>query len=249
MMTRRFIFIFVILFGSICQIEAQDREPIRILFVGNSYTAGIKRSFLEMVEASLHSDAVVETITPGGKTLAFHLENPETVKRIQDGDWDYVVLQDQSQTPAVFPKMFQEAARDLDKIIDSSGAMTVFYMTWGRRDGDKQNAERFPTYEKMQKALTDSYASSARRAKARIAPVGEAWRAVRMADPSLGEELYKKDGSHPDSKGAYLAAAVFYSTIFGDDPIDVSFDGGLSASERKTILGAVAEATATYSNK
>ena len=93
----------------------------------------------------------------------------------------------------------------------------------------------------MQDALTRSYRSTAKKAKATVAPVGEAWEAVRSADEKLGRELYKGDGSHPSAKGAYLASCVFYRTIFDADPSEVEFDGGLSADERKTILKAVSE--------
>lgn len=224
----------------LCSADAE--EQTRILFIGNSYTGQIRGTVAKLFAASPEGKKVtLEFITPGGKTLEFHLNNSSTVEKITDGDWDFVVLQDQSQTPAVFPDKFRDAARDLDNIIDKSGGMTVFYQTWGRRDGDKMNRDRFPTYKKMQKALSDSYSSAAKRGKALLAPVGDTWSEVREADENLGVALYKRDGSHPTSKGAYLAACVFYATLFKKSPRSVPFRGDLSESEAEIILEAVEE--------
>ncbi len=219
----------------LCHTTVAEPEPLRILFIGNSYTGQIKQTVQEMVTASPHAKSELAFIKPGGRNLQQHLDNPETVARIRDGGWDVVVLQDQSQTPAIFPDRFAEAAEALDKIIDKAGAKTVFYMTWGRRDGDKQNAKRFPTYATMQDALSESYSRAARIADAELAPVGEVWRAVREADEELGQALYKPDGSHPSTKGAYLAACVFYATFFEANPADVPFNGGLSENEAELI--------------
>jgi hypothetical protein len=51
------------------------------------------------------------------------------MRKIGEGAWDIVVLQEQSQTPAVFPDRFHRAAREIDRLIDEAGARTVFYAT------------------------------------------------------------------------------------------------------------------------
>ena len=65
---------------------------------------------------------------------------------------------------------------------------------------------------------------------------------VRKEYPKLGKDLYKKDGSHPSAKGAYLAACVFYATIFEKSPEKIGFTGGLSEDERRVILQALKKA-------
>ncbi len=219
---------------------ARADDLTRILFIGNSYTGQIKKTVTSLIEASLESDSTeIEFIHPGGKTLEFHLQTDTTVQRIKEGSWDLVVLQDQSQTPTIFPKKFEDAAVELDKLIDDSGAQTVFYQTWGRRDGDKMDAERFPDYESMQEALSESYQDAAKRCDAILAPVGDTWAKVREADPKLGTALYKEDGSHPSEKGAYLAACVFYATFFKKPPSDIAYRGGLPDDEAAMILKAI----------
>ena len=215
-------------------------EKTRILFIGNSYTGQIRTTLTKLIKASPEgSSTEIEFIAPGGKTLAYHLENPATTKAIREGNWDFVVLQDQSQTPAVFPEKFESAARELDKLIDSSGASTVFYQTWGRRDGDKANIDRFPTYQSMQKALSETYRKVAKRCDAILAPVGDTWARVRNKNPELGRALYKGDGSHPSAKGAYLASCVFYLALFQESPADIDFQGELSDAEAAVIREAL----------
>lgn len=237
MTTRRILFLFLLALFT----AATAAEPKKILFIGNSYTGGIKGAVTKLIKQSPHSETELTFINPGGKTLEFHLKNEATIDKIKKGRFDFVVLQDQSQFPAVFPERFHQAAVALDQIIDQSGAQSVFYQTWGRRDGDKMNQERFPTYESMQKALSKSYRTTARQCQATLAPVGETWAAVRAADPELGRALSQKDGSHPSAKGAYLAACVFYRTFFNEDPAKSTFTGGLPENELRTIRQAVAQ--------
>ena len=238
---KRNLIIALLLCTFLSSVEA--KESTRILFVGNSYTGQIRQILSDMIKSSSQGESTeMEFITPGGKTLEFHLQNEVTIKRITEGNWDFVVLQDQSQFPAIFPKRFGSAAIKLDRIIDAAGAKTVFYQTWGRRDGDKQNAQ-FPDYKSMQKALSKSYSSVARRCKAILVPVGDTWALVRKADADLGEALYKGDGSHPSSKGAYLAASVFYAIIFKQSPAALEFKAGVPDREATLILKSVKQTT------
>jgi hypothetical protein len=216
-------------------------RPNRILFIGNSYTSGIRGTFSQMVAVSPFADCELAFISPGGKTLAFHLDSEVTMQRIREGEWDFVVLQDQSQTPAVSPDNFHDAAKKIDRIIDKAGAQTVFYETWGRRDGDKRFIERFPDFEKMQKALSDAYSKTAKSCDAQLAPVGQAWALVRELDPELGRQLYANDGSHPGPLGRFLAASVFYTLLFQADPAELDFNGGFHPKQVRLIQQAVAK--------
>ena len=219
--------------------SALAESPKRVLFIGNSYTGGIRGTLNAMLKHE-GIDAEVEYVTPGGKTLAWHWEN-DSQQRIRTGNWDVVVLQDQSQTPAYpgLQESFFKAGGQLVRFIQAQGAQAVFYMTWGRRDGDKQNRALAPDYTAMQDRLSASYTKAAEINKASLAPCGEAWRKVRKADPALGKKLYKKDGSHPSAQGAYLVAATFTAVLFEKAPSSIRFEGGLNPAERKVILRAV----------
>jgi hypothetical protein len=229
-----------LLFLSLALGGRAKEDPTRILFIGNSYTGQIRGILQQFIAASPIADEVeMEFITPGGKNLKFHSQQDATRKKIESGNWDFIVLQDQSQTPAVLEDIFFDGAEELDDLIDETKAQTVFYQTWGRRDGDKHNPGSCPNYKSMQKLLTKNYRKAARKCDALLAPVGEVWSEVREADEQLGLELYKGDGSHPSRKGAFLAATVFYRTLFKQDPAKVPFTAGLSDEEVATIREAL----------
>jgi hypothetical protein len=41
-------------------------------------------------------------------------------------------------------------------------------------------------------------------------------------------ELYATDGSHPSAAGSYAAACSFYSVILRKNPVDITYDFGLT---------------------
>ena len=213
-----------------------------ILFIGHSYTGQIKQTLTALVAASPHADTKLTFIHPGGKTLEFHSTYKKSLEAIETGDHSHVVLQDQSQTPALLPKKFLAASAELAAKISAKGAKPVYYLTWGRQNGDKRNSERFPTFTAMQDALTESYTAAAERDDALLARVGEAFRIVHAEKPELFKKLYKGDASHPAPHGAYLAACCFYATLFDADPTELTFTASLPEPDT-TYLRAVAQRT------
>jgi len=211
----------------LCLSTAAIAAEKNILFIGNSYTGGIRKTFSKLVEAE-KTGAKVEYFNPGGKTLLWHSQQKKVSDKIKSQKWDIIVLQDQSQTPAYFPQNFLKGATALKKQIDANGAQALFYMTWGRRDGDKRNAHVAPTFEKMQQMLTDNYSAAAKQLGIPTAPAGPAWAEVKKKSPETFKELYRKDGSHPSAKGAYLTSIVIYCRIFNKKPADISFKNGLN---------------------
>ena len=192
------------------------KEPLRVLFVGNSYT-NQSWAAIKDVLAGHHLEKHVR----GGAKLTGWAKDAKLSEKIKTGSWDYVVLQDQSQAPSLpgrFTKGFHESSAQLDGRIRAAGAKTVFFMTWGRRDGDKQNKNINPTFEKMQARLSRSYRDAATKLKARVVPIGEVFAEIKKKHPALFPKLYKGDGSHPDRLGAYAAAYSFGWAILGTDP-------------------------------
>tara|TARA_B110000305_G_C19364314_1_gene601092 strand:- start:601 stop:1374 length:774 start_codon:yes stop_codon:yes gene_type:complete len=229
-------------------VAIDNSVPEKVLFVGNSYTAQIKSVLGNMLKHSAYKDTTFEFITKGGAKLAQHSVDTKTLERIKSGGFDLVVLQDQSQTPALsgsYAKSFHESVKVLSRVIKDSGGEVVLYMTWGRLDGDKQNKHLFPDYETMQEMLSDAYEKAAKKNKTLLAPVGEVWSRVRNKDEALGRALYKGDGSHPSAKGALLAPAVFFRVMFDDSLESVKYEGIMNASE----WGVVKEAALRVKSK
>lgn len=169
--------------------------------------------------------------------------------------WTVAVLQEQSQIPG-FPMSSsafvasRTAAAELAALGAARGARVVLYQTWGRRDGDDTNPALYPDFTAMQDRLSAGYAalaSAARDAGAdvRVAPVGEAFRAIHDAeatplDPaSLFSRLYGADGSHPSLAGSYLAACVIAAVANDIDPEEITFvPSDLDASDAAALRAA-----------
>ncbi len=189
---------------------------------------------------------IFDSNTPGGTSFQGHTTNTTTLQKIQLGSWDFVALQEQSQRPAfpdaqVATQVFPYAAELNDMILEYSPcAETIFYMTWGRKNGDSQNCATWPpvcTYEGMDSLLHLRYMQMAEQNDAIVSPVGAVWRYLRENHSSI--ELYNADESHPSYAGSYAAALSFYTVIFRKNPALITWNGTLTASEAQTIRNAV----------
>ena len=195
----------------------------RVLFIGNSYTAvnDLPTMFANLAGAGGQR---VETgmAAPGGWTLAYHAGSSDTLTKIKSTNWNYVVIQEQSEIPSIQLYRTQDmypAARNLVRDIRNIGATPVFFETWAHRDGLPENGMQ--NYESMQFQIDNGYLGIAQELNVTLAPVGFAWLMVRRQSPQL--DLWQADGSHPTEQGTYLAACVFYSVIFKKSPEGLTF--------------------------
>lgn len=238
--------------------EAAADGNYDVLMLGNSYTS--QNSLSSRVQALFDeagTSASVSDLTGGGMKLYQHADNAESNGNqwntaLTNNQYEFVILQDQSQVPS-FPtteSMWQNSkngAIRLDSMIESAGAETIFFMTWGYRDGDANNAWLNPDYPTMQANLEAGYNMYAENITTAdrmpyIAPVGLAYKAIYdgiIADGgtptdqgTLFYNLYSGDGAHPSTRGTYLAACVIHSTMTGDSSIGSSDPFGLSDEDR-----------------
>jgi hypothetical protein len=92
----------------------------------------------------------------------------------------------------------------------------------------------------MQAALDQSYHNLSATQHVPVAPVGWAWWTLLGQEP--GADLWQGDGSHPTTEGTYLAACVFYATIFHQSPVGLTDHDGLSDAEAAQVQAAAATA-------
>ncbi|MCE9518862.1 MAG: hypothetical protein K8R87_04780 [Verrucomicrobia bacterium] len=186
----------------------------------------------------------IAATTRGGLTLEQHSKLPVTLEKIDEGNWDVVVIQGQSQEAAMAEKFtnmrqsFQTGAAELGKRIKvkSPNARVVFYETWARHADYWQSPKadkavgNDPT--DMQNHIRKWYlhvAQSAQKLKAVVAPVGDAWQLnYQSANPI---RLHAKDNSHPAFSGSYLAALVIYATIYQPPSLTLKYHGELDEAE------------------
>lgn len=218
----------------------------RVLFVGNSYTSvnDLPAVFRELARSGGHR-VETGTVAPGGATLAQHAASADTLATIAGSRWQYVVLQEQSQIPSVEGARQQgmyPAARALVAAARAAGAEPVFFETWAYRGGWPENGL---DYRAMQVQIDAGYGAIAAELGVLVAPVGGAWLNLRQADPAL--DLWQDDGSHPDTAGTYLAACVFYATIFGLSPEGAGYVDGLPPGVARTLQHMAATVVGTTS--
>lgn len=246
---KRFLpFLFIPLF-----FNAQSKK-IRVLFIGNSYTyVNNLPQLVKDIALSKGDTLIFDSSAPGGYTFFNHYNDLTTKAKISQGNWDYVVLQAQSQEPSFPPSQVSSQTTPYAILLDSlvkhynSCATTVFYETWGRKFGDAGNCANYPplcTYTGMQNRLRESYKLFADTTMALMAPVGEAFRLSIATTPTL--DLYQADQSHPSMEGSYLAASVFYETLFQKSVLSTTYNAGLSVVTA-TYLNQVAHQIATDS--
>ncbi len=218
--------------------ETSGQKKLEALFLGNSYTyVNDLPNLIKQVALSKGDTLVTDQNTPGGYTLQQHSVDATSVSKINSASWDYVVLQEQSQLPAFPPSQVAAEvylfADSLNKYIkkNDSCTKTVFFMTWGRKNGDAGNCASYPpicTYEGMQASLRQSYLHMGQTLNAMVSPVGVVWKRVRNEGDSIN--LYNPDESHPSLAGSYLAACSFYATLFQRSPIGAYVPSGLNTA-------------------
>ena len=219
-------------------------DSLNVLFIGNSYTFyNNLPTMISSIANSMGDFLNTEGSLVGGATLQNHANNNNTTDLIMMGDWDYIVLQEQSQYPSfplwqveqdVFP--YASQLNDLVNQYNECGN-TVFFMTWGRENGDQSNCQNWPpvcTYEGMDDLLRERYMTMANDNNALVSPVGAVWRFIRESGYNI--DLYSTDESHPSFLGSYVAAVCFYTTLFQKNPLEIPWNSDLGISEDNAQL-------------
>jgi lysophospholipase L1-like esterase len=192
--------------------EAERVEPLpdgaglRVLFLGNSLTAGNDLPVVVQALAAAGGVSVrYRARTPPNFSLEDHWQGGASRRLLGEGKWDYVVLQ---QGPSSRPESqanLREWAAAWGDEARRRGAKPALYMVWpfrGQPDGFGQ--------------VSMSYRRAAAAAAARVFPAGEAWQEALRRDPA--PRLYQADGLHPTRAGTYLAALVVAHGLTGVRP-------------------------------
>jgi hypothetical protein len=243
---RYFALLFGLLLVTGCTppVKCNENNPntcLRILFIGNSYTYenNLPDVLSHLAESGGH---FLETgiSAKGGLTLQEHEKDPNTGKIIAGEKWNYVVLQEQSEIPAVSASReasMYPAVRALVRLIRNNHAIPLLFETWGHKDGAKEFG--IPDYPTMQSDLLLGYAAIAAELNVPVSPVGLVWMKVRERYPDL--ELWQSDGSHPNHNGTYLAACVFYAVLYRESPVGLAYTSLVPSGTAEKIRKIVAE--------
>jgi len=233
--------VLIILIGTIQLALSQDTK--KVLFLGNSYTASNNLPNIVSQMATNTGDVLIyDSYTPGGYRLMNHASNASTLNKINSDGWDFVSLQAQSQETSwaqsqMEIELYPYATQLVNTIrLNNMCSQPLFYMTWGRENGDAINCDFIPwvcTYEGMDDAIRNTYVFMAEENTSEVSPAGAVWRYLRTNHPEI--DLYTNDGSHPSLAGSYAAACAFYTMIYKKDPTIITWNSSLSETNANII--------------
>jgi hypothetical protein len=234
---KKGILILTLFCSSIRILVAQD--TLSVLFIGNSYTsANNLPQLVQSLSTSAGKTLNIDANMPGGYPMSSHLSDATTISKISQGNWDYVILQEQSQIPTIDFYRYNDmypAITDLKALIEQYNpcAKIITYMTWGRRLGGQQCdpsgthcSPVFVNFNHMQDSLTSAYLEISKRLNIQCAPVGVTWQNI-LNDTTL--VLHSGDNSHPNIAGSYVAALTIFSSIWKQNTSGLTYTAGLSS--------------------
>lgn len=229
---------FTLFLLTVQMLHAQD--TLSVLFLGNSYTAfNNLPQLVQSLSGSAGKTLIIDSNMPGGVTVSAHLNDPASISKIAQGNWDYVVIQEQSQLPTIDYYRYNDmypALIDLKGLVQQFNpcARLITYMTWGRRFGGQQCdppnvycSPVFVDFNHMQDSLTNAYMEISNFLGIQCAPVGVTWQNI-LNDTTL--LLHSTDNSHPNLDGSYVAALTIFSAIWKQPSQGLTFNAGISAA-------------------
>lgn len=213
--------------------------PGSILFVGNSFTFYNNSIYthlrkLLVAEAPSNREKIfLKSMTISGAALADHRSGLSQV--LTSRDWDVVVLQGQSREliDDSTAAGFKSTARVYSEAIRSKGAEPVLFMTWA-----------YAEQPGMTRQLAHEFTSLGKKLNVMVVPVGLAFE--RAIEDIPGVILHSPDNKHPSLQGTYLAAAVFYASLYGKSPTPLDYNAGLDEKIARQLRQAAWQTVIEY---
>ncbi|MDR9488356.1 DUF4886 domain-containing protein [Salibacter sp.] len=242
----------IVLFVFLSMGSSAQNDTLKVLFLGNSYTA--YNNLPQLVSSLADADdkqLIYDSYTPGGTLLWNFANNENTAQqldttamhKIKSENWDFVILQEQSQVPTIDHYRYNFMYPSVMKLKDSISHYTpcakiMMFMTWGRQNGGQQCSPDnycspdFVDFSHMQDSLESAYLGAAEAINACVAPVGIAWKNIIENTNTV---LHSTDQSHPNYRGSYLAACVFHAALWNSSPVGNTFTGNLNNTEANSL--------------
>ena len=187
---------------------AMSGEPVRVLFIGNSFTSrndvpGLLKALA--AQASRPLDVAVQSIVAGGASLRRHWNAGAAQRALGSAHGTRRAagtVDAADQGAAAVSRQLRLFVPELIK----HGARPALYLTWSR--------QAVPEHQALLDAAVESIARRDRCARSsRSAACG-----MQCGRGHADIPLYDKDGSHPSVVGSYLAACTFLLSLLGQKP-------------------------------
>lgn len=214
------------------------QDTTKVLFIGNSitYFNNMPQTF-EDIANSLGDTTEMTMYAPGGTGFVHHVTDPNVFSYFRQGGWDFIVLQPGSNESPGYSYPIEETLSRARILVDSiykynSCTKVLFYEisygVWGN------SAANLVTYNNTMDLIRANLEYLSDSTESFFAPVGEAFRASWNNDQN--DMLWGGYGDiHPNAKGSYIAACVFYSSIFQKPSLGSHILGTLSEPEALSV--------------
>ncbi|MBL1280553.1 MAG: hypothetical protein COA33_009785 [Fluviicola sp.] len=225
-------FLVTLFFGATA--NAASVNPIKVLFIGNSYThMNDMPKTVEKIARSKNRNVFVKQSAVSSSTFKLHSERAGLFDDINSEQWDFVILQGFSrELGQEFSTIDSVSVPYITKIVNAIYAnnacsQVMLYMTWGYENGYEFD-DRLNTYPKMAAKVESGYTYISDMFSIPIVPVGNIYREILLSDQKI--QLYRDDSQHPTKISSFLIASTFYTSIFNDS-LTNSFTGGFEVEE------------------
>ena len=204
-----------------------SKQDLDVLFVGNSLTYYYETwNIFATIAASEGYKVNVDSVTSGGYYLSQMDDPTDKVgsilhSKLENKQYDIVVLQDNSTGPIKYPAQFYDAVRSLKEKIEKTGAKVYLYETFSREGRSPDLATFGLNYYSMTQKLVAGYDAIGKELNIPISHVGTAFYDLYVNNPQLN--LYDNDYLHQSNLGSYVVALTHYATIYGKSPIGIKY--------------------------
>lgn len=185
---------------------APTGEGLRVLYLGSSLTyAHDMPSIVQGFAAAAGKSLDFTVVAKGGASFEDHWKQGDALRKIKQGGWNFVVMQQGPSSLASSRENMRRYARHLAEPIHKAGARPALYMVW-------PSAERMAYFDDVR----ESYALTAQDIGGMMIPAGEAWRGVWKRVPNA--PLLKRDGEHPTALGSFTVALSIFTMLYARTP-------------------------------
>jgi len=213
-------------------------ETCKILFIGSSYfNYNNLPDLFENLAISSGKEIYIDRYGGNGLYLDDHASSSATELKINEQNWDYVILQGGGPNTA-YPEYFTDhpvypALETLWDKIHQNCELTkmIFCLPWAFEDGMTWYQGWTDTYADMQIKILENTLQYSNDIGFGIAPVGWSWYMVLEEKNYPLHYLHMSDWNHPSLEGSYLMACVIFSTVFLESSVDIPYYGGLLEEE------------------
>ncbi len=205
-------------------------EQIKVLSLNNSLIYyNDQDAVFNAIAAAMGKNATWTKHTLLGKSLRTHWDegdgvaedgNPGAKMLVRSEAWSHIILQEQSSLPRTDIETFRaNVKRWVDYIREycpNPNAIIIVPINWAY-SGDWAN------YTAFNNTFLKNYQDVALDLGVTLCPVGLAYQAVFDTEGATGTNTWFLDDRHPTLKATYMAAAMEYGLIFGEDPASITY--------------------------